>query len=232
MWEHLGRTAAETLQLERLLACPERFEVKGLDMVQDLLDGGRGGLFISLHSGNWELALWPLATAGLQPSVIYKPMENPLVERWMRKKRAQVYTGGLFEKDASTSRRLVGLLRDGARIGLMGDRRAGKGHVMLPFFGRPAPTSIVPARLALRLGIPLIAGRVVRRPGTRFRIECVHVTIEPTGDSHHDSIALTGKINRIFEGWIRENPAQWMWAHKRWGSETDEPPDELQIMNS
>ena len=221
MWEHLGRTAAETLQLERVLAHPERIEVAGLDMVENLLGDGRGGLFISLHSGNWELALWPLAQAGLQPAVIYQPLENPLVERWMRKKRALVYTGGLLEKNAATARRLVGLLRGGARIGLMGDRRAGKGHVLLPFFGHPAPTSIVPARLALRLDIPLIAGRVVRLPGTRFHIECLHVTIEPTGDAREDAMALARKVNRIFEDWIRQNPAQWMWAHKRWGSEED-----------
>ncbi len=225
MWEHLGRTAAETLLLEHLLAQQERFEVTGLDMVESLLADGRGALFISLHSGNWELALWPVATAGLQPSVIYKPMENPLVDRWMQQKRALVHTGGLLEKNTATARRLVGLLRGGARIGLMGDRRAGKGHVMLPFFGRLAPTSIVPARLALKLDIPLVVGRVVRLPGTRFHIECVHVSIDPTGDFRQDSIDLTKEINRMLEGWIREYPDQWMWAHKRWGSETDRLAD-------
>ena len=54
---------------------------------------------------------------------------------------------------ADASRGMVREPRQCPSVGLLMDQRYGR-SVALPFFGRPAPTTSVPARLALRLGVP------------------------------------------------------------------------------
>ena len=87
----------------------------------------------------------------------------------------------------------------------------------VPFFGMPAPTTKFPALLARTLDVPLLVGRVVRLPGVRFRGLIQRVDVPRTKDVEADILAATTTIQSTFEGWIRSEPGQWMWAHRRWG---------------
>ncbi len=68
-------------------------------------------------------------------------------------------------------------LQQGRSVGLLIDQRYDRGE-KVPFFGVPATTTVVPARLALRLDLPLIPVRVERRDGARFVIT-VQRPVEP-----------------------------------------------------
>jgi KDO2-lipid IV(A) lauroyltransferase len=37
-----------------------------------------------------------------------------------------------------------------------------------------------------------------------------------SGDKQANVAALMGQVNELIEGWVRENPGQWMWVHRRW----------------
>ena len=89
--------------------------------------------------------------------------------------------------------------------------------VAVDYFGRPAPSTTFPALLARSLGVRLYAARVVRMPGVRFRIEVVELPIPREGERKADVAAATQMLQSQFESWVRENPSQWMWAHRRWG---------------
>ncbi|WP_425349125.1 hypothetical protein [Methylobrevis pamukkalensis] len=70
--------------------------------------------------------------------------------------------------------------------------------------------------LARRLGLPLVAGRVVRTQGARFRIEATPVEVPRSTDAEADIAETTRRVNAVFERWIREYPGQWMWGHRKW----------------
>ena len=70
-------------------------------------------------------------------------------------------------------------LQQGRSVGLLTDQRYDRGE-KVPFFGVPATTTLVPARLALRLNVPLIPTRIERRDGARFVIT-VHRPVRARG---------------------------------------------------
>jgi KDO2-lipid IV(A) lauroyltransferase len=215
MWDNLGRTAAETLLLPELVADRSRFELaaSSLDAHPGLRKGG--AVFASLHMGNWEVAGWGIHLYGFKVAAVYRPLANPLTEAVLRSRRLPVYDAGLFPREAASAFRLRTLARQGVAIGILADLRDPTG-VEVSFFGRPALANALPAVLARRLGLPLVAGRVVRTGGARFRLEAEMLEVSRSRNAETDVVETTQRLTRRFEDWIRENPSQWMWAHRKW----------------
>jgi lauroyl/myristoyl acyltransferase len=96
-------------------------------------------------------------------------------------------------------------------------RRRAFGGPMVPFFGIPTPTSTLPAMLALR-GYPLLPIRAVRLPGRRYRIEVSAplAPSDPQAPRKAQILDLTTQLNCLFEGWIRDDPGQWICMKRRW----------------
>ncbi len=107
-------------------------------------------------------------------------------------------------------------VRKGGVLATMADLRDRNG-VMVPFFGRMAPTSTFPALIARMTDAPLYAAEIVRKPGVRFRISLRKIDVPETEDRNADILAATEALHAAFEDFIRRNPEHWMWAHRRWG---------------
>lgn len=215
MWENLGRTAAETLILPRLLADRSRFELDVPALAPHLSDLTGGSVFASLHLGNWEFCGWGIHLVGLPVAAVYMPLKNPLAEDFLRSRREPAYSQGIYPRDAATALKLRTLARKGVAIGMLADLRDKTG-IVAPFFGRPAQMATFPAVLARRLGLPLVVGRVVRTKGAYFRVTAEIVPYPVTADMEGDIREATLSLHAIFERWIAETPSQWMWAHKKW----------------
>ena len=86
------------------------------------------------------------------------------------------------------------------------------------FFGRPARTNPLIARLAQHFDCPIHGVRMVRHPSNHFRL---HLT-EPmsrrcaTPRATSTSQGTMQTITDVIEGWVREHPEQWLWLHRRW----------------
>jgi KDO2-lipid IV(A) lauroyltransferase len=89
--------------------------------------------------------------------------------------------------------------------------------VEVTFFGRPTKANALLARLARQVECPIHGVRTSRLPGNRFRFELTD-EIPPVRDPE-GKIDVEGTMQRItdvVEGWIREDPKQWLWLHRRW----------------
>lgn len=213
VWDNVGRVVAEFPHLKRIAA--ERLEIVGGEYVHALRDDDRPGFLISAHFGGWELS-GPLAfRLGLPVHVVYRAANNPWVEKLFRRGRG-VAAESFIPKGADGARRLVEVMRDGGHVGMLVDQKMNDG-IAVPFMGRDAMTAPAVARLALKFGCPIVAGRIERIGGAHFR-----VTLEPpiplpdSGDRQKDVYDLMTRINAIIEGWIRARPGQWLWLHRRW----------------
>ena len=214
MWDNLGRVAAETMQIDRLAAEPGRIEIP--DETLAILDRTRGGaVLVSLHAGNWEIVVRAAAAAGLVSTGVYKPLDNVAVDRWLRAKREPLYAGGLVPKSSEAARVLIGRVKAGQTIAVMADLRDSRG-IQVPFFGLPAYANPFPAMVARMTGRPMVAGRVRRLDGVRFRVDAAVVPVAATDDRTADVAATTAALHAVFEHWIREAPEQWMWIHRKW----------------
>ncbi|WP_165498212.1 lysophospholipid acyltransferase family protein [Siculibacillus lacustris] len=213
MWENLGRTFAETLLLPRLLAEPERVVC---DVPPESLEKARhGAVFVSLHTGNWEIVAVPLVRLAFDVRAVYKPLTNPLVDRYLAERRRSLYAGGLIARDRGVALRLRSLARTGSTLAILSDLRDST-SMDITFFGRPARATPFPALLARRLGLPLFVGRSIRTGGAHFRVDGHWLDVPRGPDAEADAAELTRTIHTVFEGWIRQYPEQWMWAHRKW----------------
>ncbi len=213
MWENLGRTAAETILLPRLLAEPQR--ITCAVPPEDLAKAAGGAVFVSLHTGNWEVVSVPLLQAGFETKALYKPLSNPHVEDWLRARREPLYPGGLIGRQHGIAVKLRAIARAGSVLAIVADQ-TDRTAITVEFFGRPARAMPFPAMLARRLGLPLFVGRTVRTEGAHFRVEGRWLEVPHTTDAEADVVAATRAIHAVWEEWIREYPGQWMWAHRKW----------------
>jgi KDO2-lipid IV(A) lauroyltransferase len=183
---------------------------------------GRPAIFVTAHLGNWNLTPVAAARAGIPTTVIYRAQTNPRIEALFVRARAELPWRHLEVEKAA--RGMLQELDAGRSVGLLPDQRFEDG-VLVPFFGRPAPTPVAPARIAVQRKLPFVAARVVRLEGCRFEIR-VEPPLEPDSairDARERAYALTAALNRLFEGWIREHPEQWLCAKRRWPRTVADP---------
>lgn len=226
MWEGLGRTFAEGMLLDRLIAEPDRVLVHDHALASDLRQpssDGSGTVFVSLHSGNWEALGVPLAAKGMRVAGLYQAVQNPMLERYLLGKRNKLYLAGMISKGSHAMKRIVRLLRSGDAVAMLADQRQATRGINVPFFGADAPSTPLPASLALRTGARLILVRCRRTGPVRFTIDLKELPVESSDDHARDVETITRSIHAQFETWIRERPHEWMWAHRRWSRNVRHP---------
>lgn len=224
-WENLGRVMAETMQLDRIVKDPTRITLKDPQIFKRY-DGKLGPLVgVSLHMGNWELAIWPLTKAGAEPAAVYRSVNNPYVDQFLRDQRKDLYPGGLFGRGRvegdhgetqRTARAIMDYVRRGGRLGIVADLWDKTG-MPLPFFGHDAATVTIPAMIARRTGARIWMSRCIRIGNdSHFEIELKELRVPRTKNLAEDVKTTTAAMNLQFEAWVRELPEQWMWSNRRW----------------
>jgi Kdo2-lipid IVA lauroyltransferase/acyltransferase len=223
-WENLGRVMAETMQIDRIIKDPSRVTIEPATMFARYRSKLGPAIGISLHMGNWELAIWPLASAGANPAAIYRSVTNPYVDQYLRDQRKDLYPGGLFGRgkvgdhgdDRKTARIITDYVRRGGRLGMVCDLYDRSG-IPVEFFGKPAKTQAIGAMIARRVGARIWLSRC-RRVGTssRFEIELRELRVPRSANQANDIQWVMIAMQKQFETWIREDPEQWMWSNRRW----------------
>jgi len=226
MCDNLGRTVAEYAHLDKFSVhgSNPRLQVVNAEVGAAMLAQGNGVMFFSGHFANWEMMPFVAAQLGFEGGEVYRPQNNPIVDRWLVKQRMKNGPADQIAKGPRGTRRIFTLLRRGKAIFLLADQKTNEG-IAAPFFGRDAMTTPAPAMLALKLGASLLPASNERLDGSRFRMT-IHPPIDftPSGDEDRDVYALTCAINDAVEKCVRARPSQWLWIHRRWptGREQDQ----------
>jgi KDO2-lipid IV(A) lauroyltransferase len=224
-WENLGRVMAETMQIDRVLHDPSRIQIESMDLFLRYRGKLGSAVGVSLHMGNWELAIWPFVLAEASPAAVYRSVNNPYVDAYLRSQRRELYPGGLFgrgkvegdhDESRKTARIITDYVRRGGRLGLICDLHDRFG-IPVPFFGKPARTQAIPAMIARRLGARIWMARCLRVGNqSRFRIEMKELKVPRSANQADDIRVIMTAMQEQFELWIREAPEQWMWSNRRW----------------
>lgn len=224
-WENLGRVMVETMRLDHVTSDPSRIEIANKDVFNRYANKLGPIVGASLHLGNWELAIWPLTVAGANPAAVYRTVNNPYVDRYLRDQRKDLYPDGLFGRgrvegdhgeSQKTARAIMDYVRRGGRLGVVCDLYDKTG-LPVPFFGKDAPTVSIPAMIARRTGARIWMSRCMRiGDESRFRIELKELRVPRTANQSDDVKWATAEMTRQFEDWVRETPEQWMWSNRRW----------------
>lgn len=209
MFHHLGMTLVEMLWLPNLDAatCARTTTFEGLENLRP----GEGMIGITGHCGNWE---WIAHAIALRTpvTVLHRERDEPEMNRFITGLRANAGITTIDRGSTAAGREMIRALRSGSILAFLIDQNIRAESVKVPFFGRPALTPIGPARLAVRMGVPITRIFGERRGGK------IHIRIlEPIFVSQDDDpVALTARLTADIEAQIRRVPEQWVWMHDRY----------------
>lgn len=144
---------------------------------------------------------------------LYSNQSIPAIDRWMLKGRNRFANAILISRREGIGR-LARILRDGTTAHFSPDMDFGRnGAVFAPFFGEPAatPTSLVRlARMTKATVVPMVTRLTPEGYEARFYPGWRYDEAE-----EQDLAACVTDLNRKIEDWIREDPSQYLWTHRR-----------------
>ncbi len=208
MWAHWGRFYAEMPHGKELYRTAT---VEGLEHLKQAATTGKGGFVCSAHLGNWELAVSAPLFDNFYLNPVYRPANNPWLDKLMFQRRK----GTLIPKGPGGAKKLLEVLKSGGFVVMLCDQKLREG-ISVPFFGRPAQTPSAIATMALKMNLPILMARTIRQPDGRFRVTVFPpLPVPKTTDRHQAEYEIMLQINQCLESWIRANPEQWLWVHRR-----------------
>ncbi|WP_111430359.1 lauroyl acyltransferase [Rhodobacteraceae bacterium DSL-40] len=210
--DNFGRTFLETLHGERfrdddLLTPPP--SGPGVEAIRAAAINGKGAVLVSGHFGQWEGSRAWMSSLGITCAGVYRRTENPYINA-IYKRGLDANGTPMFEKGARGTRGLVAHLAKGNIVALLIDQYDHRAEP-LDFVGRPAPTSLVAAQLALKYDVPLIP-TFSHRLTDRMHIE---VEVDPP-IARGTAREMMQAVNDALAARIRAHPGQYYWLHRRW----------------
>jgi Kdo2-lipid IVA lauroyltransferase/acyltransferase len=179
---------------------------------------GRGVLVATAHLGNWELSAFAHARMTAPMNVLVRPLDNPLIDRMVERRRALTGNRPFGKKDFARS--ILKALAANQAVGILVDQNAAQeSAVFVDFFGVKAAAATGFARFAAHSGAAIIPGFALWMEAERRYVLRFYPPLEMSGDVERDTRTIQSKLEEV----IREHPDQWLWIHRRWKTR---PPGE------
>jgi KDO2-lipid IV(A) lauroyltransferase len=153
---------------------------------------------------------------------IARPLDNKYLNRFLYSVRERRGQKIIDKKGASEM--MPKFVEQGSTLGFIADQDAGHKGIFVDFFGRKASTYKSIGLLALTYNLPIVIG-YSRRVENRFFFELgVTRIIFPNewADKDDPLTWVTAEYTRAIETFVREDPTQYWWLHRRWKSRPKE----------
>ena len=189
---------------------------------------GRGLLIVGAHYSNFEIVGYLMGLFGFNVYSIARPLDNKLISNYLYGVRQRAGQKIIDKKGASML--MSKTASSGATLCFIADQDAGRKGIFVDFFGRKASTYKSIGLIAITNNIPIGVG-YSRRIGNRFFFEIgVNRIIFPEEWADKDDPLewVTAEYTRAIESFVREDPSQYWWLHRRW---KHRPKEETQKLN-
>ena len=216
---HFGRVALDSLRLQDVE--PDVFlrqvTIEGEEHIDAAAAYRRGFLYLAAHIGLWEVAA--LAAGLVRPEkllAVNRPLDNPLLEAELVRFRRRFGNEPLGKRKIVRS--ILQHLKNGGSVGFLIDQRVDRAvGVQVPFFGQPAWTHPIVARIARKTGSPIVPACALWDGPGRYTVRCFEpVIVDELAAADREDGAFTARLSEITERMIRMRPEQWLWFHDRW----------------
>lgn len=212
----IGHAGCMVLELPKIWLRPPAevagrvVRVSGWELVEAAWREDRGILFLTPHLGCFEITAQYYAQRRPMAVLYRRPKQawlSPIIEEG----RGANLT--LAPADLSGVRRLMKMLKRGEAAGMLPDQAPGAGEgVWAPFFGRPAYTMTLAARLA-ETGATVLLAYAERLPfGAGYHLQLFPLSHPLAGELP----ARAAQLNSELETLIRRCPEQYLWGYNRY----------------
>ncbi|HZZ42691.1 MAG TPA: lysophospholipid acyltransferase family protein [Tepidisphaeraceae bacterium] len=206
-----------TTRLIRIDTYADYVELEHFEPVLELLlKQERGLLMLTAHYGNFEILGYTLATLGFATSSIARPLDNQYISDWLFGVREKMGQEIITKKGATEA--VVDVLDQKGAVGIVADQNAGSKGVFVDFFGRKASTYKSIGLVAMQYEVPIVIG-YARRMNDQFKFHVGAQDIIYPKDWANEANPLhyiTQRYNKAIEDFIRADPGQYWWVHRRW----------------
>ncbi|MDB5964782.1 MAG: lysophospholipid acyltransferase family protein [Polaromonas sp.] len=202
-------------------SCLDNVRFEGREHAEQAFAQGRGVIFFGPHCGSFELGPQALAEVYGPITAIYRPARKA----WLAKiEQATRQRPQLTVVPASLSgiRLMHRTLKANQAVALLTDQVPPDGlGVWAPFFGKPAYTMTLAARLALQSGavmLPVSCERLACGQGYFVKIWAPVQGFDgaPATSPSPDLVAGVTRINQAIEAIVRSQPGQYLWGYGRY----------------
>ena len=212
MWKNYGMTFIEYIFLDYFKKGNSHITVNGEENLPSKIQGGKPVIFISGHFANYELMSMEITKREIPLATIYRPLNNIFLNPFMEYLRKKYICKNQIKKGTNGVREAIQYIKKKYCLALMIDQRVSEGE-NLNFFGKPALTTTLPARLSIKFDLDIIPVFIQRDENNNFRIE-FQKSVNPK--NFKNKIELSKELNKILERMVVKNPDQWIWTHNRW----------------
>lgn len=188
----------------------------GLENIQNSFKSGKGAFFLASHLGNWEVMA---ATGGILAELDLMLVTKQLKPAWLHEaiEKGRKTYGVSATYEPRTLKDILSHLKKNKIVGFVMDQYAGPPvGARIPFFGIPVGTPLALATLVKRTGAVVLPVKNYRTPDGRWVVDVSPpLAWESHEDPHYELAHNTARYIATIEEAIRENPAQWLWTHRR-----------------
>ena len=212
--ENYGRIFAEYVHLKNFKnnKLKKYISIEGSEHLKDIVKNKKKVVFVSGHFNNFELMAMQIEKAGVDLAAIYRPLNNPYLNKTMEQIRIRDICKNQIKKGRAGTREILKNLIKGTSIAIMIDQRVREGE-KVSFFEQLATTTTIPAQLIKRYNCEVVPIYIERKKKNYFK---VYVS-RPIKISKTKTISdITIFLSAILEKMILKNVDQWIWTHNRW----------------
>ncbi len=184
--------------------------VDGREHVDAAHAAGKGIVFLTPHLGCFEITA-KIAAEEFPITVLYRAPKLAWLQPMIEQGRGQDNVR-LARADLSGVRELLAALARKEAVGILPDQVPGEGEGdWVEFFGTPAYTMTLAAKLAARPGSVCLLAFGERLPGGEGYV--LHIRPLPAAEPGESALRC---MNRALEALIRECPGQYLWGYNRY----------------
>ena len=195
-------------------SCLTNVEMQGQEIAGEAFAKGKGVIFFGPHCGSFELGPQALAEIYGPITAIYRPARQASLAaiELATRQRPQLK---VLPASLSAIKKMHKALKTNQAVALLTDQVPPEGlGVWTPFFGKPAYTMTLAARLALQTGAVLLPVSCERLPKGRGYI--VKIWPEISLPTNSDLLSIVTHINQAIETIVLSQPGQYLWGYGRY----------------
>jgi len=192
----------------------KRYKVLNAHVLDKYYDAGQSVISLAGHFTNWEWGIIIGKTTKHLAGTIYKPLTNKYLNDYLKQKRERFGMKLISTKQTS---RVFSNITKPISVLLIADQIPSpdtfRKAIWVNFLGQDTPCIHGPEAYSKKMNMPTVFYKNHRVKRGFYTMEIIELNDNP---KEAEDGVITKRYMDLLEKVIRENPANWLWSHKRW----------------
>ena len=202
----------------------ERYKFTNIEEVNKIEEANKSIMLMCAHYASWEWIFIIQKYVTTDGYAIYKKIENKYFDQLIRKIRAKYNTNLITNKETFTSMREHKKLGKKGIYGFLSDQspKLKSAYHWKEFMNIKVPVHTGAEKLAKELDLAIVFFKTKKVKRGYYETTFKTVTLNP---NEFEDYQITDLFINYLEDMIHEEPAYYLWTHKRWKHRNNVPKE-------